>query len=216
MTGDYFGAMSIPLLKGRSFGPPTPQPPAVVLVSHGAAKQFWSDAIRSAQRCDSAPGRRYQARVVGVVGDVRHETLDRPARAELFLPHAQTGFGSMSVVVRTSPGSPVTIRTLKEQVWALDPGLSIYSSGTLDHLVSRTLTGRRFNLFLLGGFERPRCCSRPPASSPSSVSRRRSVARVRGAHGPRRQTADIVRLVVMEAVALAAIGVAIGVAMRSR
>ena len=97
-------------------------------------------------------GRRFEARVVGVVGEVRHETLDRPARAELFLPHAQSGFGSMSVVVRTAPGSALTIRTLKEQVWALDPALSIYSSGTLDHLVSRTLTGRRFNLFLLSGF----------------------------------------------------------------
>ena len=207
--------MSIPLLRGRSFDhTDSAQSPPVVLVSHSAAKQFWPDAdpVGATVRFQLL-GRRYEARVVGVVGDVRHETLDRPARAELFLPHAQSGFGSMSMVVRTSPGSPVTIRMLKEQVWALDPVLSIYSSGTLDHLVSKTLTGRRFNLFLLGGFAAATLLLASAGVfalvSFSTTQRLREFA-VRMALGARR--ADIVRLVLVQAVALAMIGVAIGVA----
>ena len=35
-------------------------------------------------------GKRYEARVVGVGGEVRHDWLDRPVRAEMFLPQAQT------------------------------------------------------------------------------------------------------------------------------
>jgi hypothetical protein len=41
---------------------------------------------------------------------------------------------------------------LKEQVWALDPLQSIFRTATLEDWVSRTVVGRRFNLFLLGGF----------------------------------------------------------------
>jgi putative ABC transport system permease protein len=215
VAGDYFGAMSIPLLRGRSFDhTDSAQSPPVVLVSHSAAKQFWPDADPVGATVGfQLIGRRYEARVVGVVGDVRHETLDRPARAELFLPHAQSGFGSMSVVVRAAPGSPVTIRMLKEQVWALDPVLSIYSSGTLDRLVSKTLTGRRFNLFLLGGFAAATLLLASAGVfalvSFSTTQRLREFA-VRMALGAR--GADIVRLVLVQAVALAMIGVAIGVA----
>jgi putative ABC transport system permease protein len=215
VAGDYFRAMRIPLLKGRLFdGTDSAQSPAVALVSHSAARQFWADRdpVGATVRFQFL-GRRYEARVVGVVGDVRHDTLDRPARTELFLPHAQSGFGSMSVVVRTEPGSPVTIRTLKEQVWALDPALSIYSSGTLDHLVSQTLTGRRFNLFLLGGFAAATLLLATAGLfalvSFSTTQRLREFA-VRMALGARR--ADIVRLVLIQAIALATIGVAIGVA----
>jgi putative ABC transport system permease protein len=215
VAGDYFVAMRIPLLRGRAFGhTDSAQSPAVVLVSQSAAAQFWPDAdpVGATVRFELL-GKRYEARVVGVVGDVRHDTLDRPARAELFLPHAQTGFGSMSVVVRTAPGSPVTIRTLKAQVWALDPRLSIYSSEALDHLVSRTLTGRRFNLFLLGGFAAATLLLASAGVfalvSFSTTHRLREFA-VRMALGARR--ADIVRLVLIQAVALAVTGVAIGAA----
>jgi putative ABC transport system permease protein len=215
VVGDYFGAMSIPLLKGRLFdATEAARSPAVALVSQSAVRQFWPDAdpIGATVRFQLL-GRRHEARVVGVVGEVRHETLDRPARAELFLPHAQSGFGSMSVVVRTAPGSALTIRALKEQVWALDPALSIYSSGTLDQLVSKTLTGRRFNLFLLGGFAAATLLLATAGVfalvSFSTTQRLREFA-VRMALGAR--SSDIVRLVLIQAVALAMTGVAIGVA----
>ena len=94
----------------------------------------------------------YDAEVVGVVGDVRHEALDREAPVELFIPYSQSGFYALTMVVRTAPGSPATLQVLKEQVWALDPRQSIFHAAMLDHLISRTLGGRRFNLFLIGGF----------------------------------------------------------------
>jgi putative ABC transport system permease protein len=56
------------------------------------------------------------------------------------------------MVVRTAPGSPTTLGALKEQIWALDPRQSIYSTAKLDHLISQTLVDRRFILSLLGGF----------------------------------------------------------------
>jgi ABC-type antimicrobial peptide transport system permease subunit len=58
-------------------------------------------------------------------------------------------------VVRTHPASPANLETLKEQVWAIDPAQSIYHTARLDALISKTLTGRRFNVFVLGSFALP-------------------------------------------------------------
>ena len=55
-------------------------------------------------------------------------------------------------MVRTAPGSPATLQALKEQIWALDPRQPIFRTATLEQLISQTLDGRRFSLFLLGGF----------------------------------------------------------------
>ena len=44
------------------------------------------------------------------------------------------------------------MQAMKEQIWALDPLQTIFHTAMLDQLVSRTLIGRRFSLFLLGGF----------------------------------------------------------------
>src|SRR4029453_9242725 len=75
-----------------------------------------------------------------------------PARAELFLPYSQLGFRTLTVVVRTAPGSLTTVQALKEQIWTLDPLQTIFDATMLDDLVSWTLVGRRFSVFLLGGF----------------------------------------------------------------
>ena len=46
----------------------------------------------------------YDAEVVGIVGDVQHEALDRPAAAEIFLPYAQSGFYALTMVVANGAG----------------------------------------------------------------------------------------------------------------
>jgi len=83
---------------------------------------------------------------------VKYEGLDAAPSSLVYIPHRQDSWGSLTMVVRTAPGSPATLQVLKEQVWALDPRQSIFHAAMLDHLISRTLGGRRFNLFLIGGF----------------------------------------------------------------
>jgi len=154
VAGDYFRTMGVPLVQGRVFdatdGATSRQ---VAIVSRAAVQQFWQGAnpLGSRVRFQYA-GAPYDAEVIGVVGDVRQQALDGPASAELFLPYAQSGFRALSLVVRTAPGSPATLDVLKAQIWALDPQQAIYHTTTMDDLVSRTLVGRRFSLFVLGGF----------------------------------------------------------------
>jgi putative ABC transport system permease protein len=154
VAGDYFQAMDIPLLKGRMFdATDTASSRKVVLVSQEAAQHYWpgADPVGSPVRFRFAQTD-FDAEVIGVVGGTRHDALDRPARAELFLPYAQSGFYAMTIVVRTAGGSPTTLQAMKEQIWALDPLQTIFHAGMLEDQISWTLAGRRFSLFLLGGF----------------------------------------------------------------
>jgi putative ABC transport system permease protein len=207
--------MGVPLLRGRLFdATDTAATRQVVLVSRTAVQQFWpaSDPVGSKVRFRFA-GTSYDAEVVGVVGDVRHEALDRPARPELFLPYSQSGFRALTLVARTAPRSPTSLQALKAQIWALDPLQSIFHAATLEHLIAKTLVGRRFMLFLLGGFAFATLllalAGLYGVMSFSSSQRTREFG-VRVALGAARW--DVMRLVLGEGLKLAGVGVVVGIA----
>ena len=97
--GDYFRAMGVPLVKGRLFDADRHR--------HRLARSCWCRAAPRGVLAGPDPlgsrvqfrftGTAYDAEVVGIVGDVRHEALDRPAPAELFLPYAQSGFTALTL-----------------------------------------------------------------------------------------------------------------------
>ncbi len=215
VAGDYFRAMGVPLLKGRPFeASDTATSRQVVLVSRNAAQQFWpgADPIGSRVRFRFA-GTNYDAEVIGVVGEVRHEALDRPAAPELFVPYSQSGFYALTFVVRTTPGSPTTLQLLKEQIWAIDPRQSIFRTAMLDEWISQSLDGRRFSLFLIGGFAIATLLLATAGvygvMSVTTSQRTREFG-VRAALGAARR--DILWLVIGDGVRLAALGVIIGIA----
>jgi putative ABC transport system permease protein len=215
VAGDYFRAMGVPLLRGRLFdASDTATSRQVVLVSRNAAEQFWrgADPVGSRVRFRFA-GMNYDAEVIGVVAEVRHEALDRPAAPEIFVPYSQSGFYALTVVVRTTPGSPTTLHMLKQQIWATDPGQSIFRAARLDDWVSQSLLSRRFNLFLIGGFAVATLLLAMAGvygvMSFTTGQRRREFG-VRIALGAARR--DIVWLVLRDGLRLAGCGVIIGVA----
>jgi putative ABC transport system permease protein len=214
VTGEYFQAMGVPLIKGRFFdATDTATSRHVVVVSRSAAQQFWPGADPIGSRLQFRfTGNPIDAEVVGIVGDVRREALDRPAAPDVFLPYVRSGFYGLTFVVCAAPGSAINLQTLKEQIWAVDPLQPIYAAAPLEALVSKTLTSQRFNLFVLGRFALATlilAVAGVYGVMSFSTSQRTREFGVRLALGAGR--GDILRLVLREGLTLAGIGVLVGV-----
>ncbi|HYV06473.1 MAG TPA: FtsX-like permease family protein, partial [Blastocatellia bacterium] len=146
--------LGIPLRRGRfftSFDRDGAQP--VVLISETAARRFWPDEDPVGKKINlDFVGDSKVREIIGVVGDVRHEGLDSDPRTEVFMPHLQAPYGSMTYVVRTTSQPSVSLQAIKNEIWAVNKNLPFSSISTVDELVSRSLGERRFNLILLGAF----------------------------------------------------------------
>jgi putative ABC transport system permease protein len=151
----YFAAMRIPLRRGRYLTAQDREGAApVVVVSETMARQMWpgEDALGRRLRLSwepHEPQRKIGARtVVGIVGDVRHYGLDRPATPQLYLPHAQYPLGGMSVVVRGTTSASA----IRETLGALDRDIPRETVERIEDVIAGSMILRRYSLYLLGGF----------------------------------------------------------------
>ena len=96
----YFEAMGIPLIEGRGFTEHDgDSKESVVVVNRTLARTLWPGQDATGQTMTQDGGRV----VVGVVGDVRHFSLEAAGGPEMYLPLRQTGdFGELDLVVRTA------------------------------------------------------------------------------------------------------------------
>ena len=185
----------------------------MALVSESLARKVWPGGNPIGQRIRFRYlGEFRPAEIVGVVGDVRHDALDRPGRPEIFAPHAQVPFGSMTFVARTHAEPVELAAAMRDAIRSVDPLQAIYRAATADELVSKSLVERRFMLALLGGFALVAAVLAAigiyGVISVATTQRRREFG-VRMALGAGRN--EILGMVVRESAAIAAIGLALGV-----
>jgi putative ABC transport system permease protein len=90
--------------------------------------------------------------VVGVVSDVKQMGLDAPRTMQIYVPHAQSRNGFMTLVVRTSQDPVNYITPVRQRITALDKELAVSGVASLDQVVSDSVAGRRFSAILLGAF----------------------------------------------------------------
>jgi predicted permease len=163
-TTGYFQAMQIPLVRGRLFAEADDaSAPLVAIVDTNFAHRFWphGDAIGQHVAVDTIPNvnpntPRWRT-IVGVVGHVKHYSLDVEGREQIYFPHRQPEFGissprDMTLAVRTSMDPPSVTSAIREQVAALDKDLALYNVATMDELVSTSVAQPRLNLSLLVAF----------------------------------------------------------------
>jgi len=153
-TPGYFSVMGIPLVRGRHLAATdTMGMPMAAVVSTTMADRYWPDADPIGSWIQGRfAGRAVRAHVVGVVGEVRHDALDQPARAEVFLAQSQVGFGSMTYVIRTTQDPASVVEAARQAIWARDPLLTFYDTTTVRDLIATSVAPRRFSLVLVGVF----------------------------------------------------------------
>jgi predicted permease len=151
--GRYFQAMEIPLRSGRFFnrkdiGGKTP----VVMIDEFMAEQLWPGQDAVGKRIHMVESEEPWLTVVGVVGRVKHESLDSDPRIAFYLAQTQYPTRALTLVVRSQSEPSVLSPAIKQELRGIDPDLPMYSVRTMDERVAESLARRRFSMLLLGLF----------------------------------------------------------------
>ena len=215
VSTDYFALMRIPLRKGRL--PDTrdrASSPQVTVVNETFVREVLHGEDSLGKRISfgtDAQGRPSWIEIVGIVGDVKHEGLDRNEVRAVYAPLAQSPTRPMAIVVRGA-GSPEKLTSgLLAAVRSVDPNLPVYSMRTYDEILRNSLQARRFAMLLLGFFGVVGLALAGLGIYgvlSYAVSQRRQEIGVRMALGAARR--DVVRMVVRQGMTLAVIGLALG------
>ena len=154
VVGDYFEAMRIPVLRGRSFAPSdTRDAPPVVMINATMAKHLWPGNDPVGQRIKVGNGTRNEwATIVGVVGDVRFVSPDAPATDEVYRPNAQQGLAFMHFVIRTRGNPLAHAADVRAAVRSLDTNVPIADLRALGELTQTANATRRTVAQLLSAF----------------------------------------------------------------
>lgn len=156
VTPGYFDAMGIRLLTGRIFDQKDRlDSPGVFLVNRTAARRFWGDESPLGKRIRTHVGmaeRGREGEIVGVVADVRRDSLNADPVAEIYQPHTQQPINHMTVVLRSSLSPSHLEPRIREMVERIIPGVPIYDAKTLRDVRDNWMEPVRFRSFLLGTF----------------------------------------------------------------
>ena len=150
-----FAALGIPFVAGREFtARDALTAPAVAIVNRRFAREHWPG--------EEAVGKRFKIgfltsdnpwmTVVGVVENFHHSALDVEQRPSIYRPYQQAAWPVMSVVVKTAaPPEPLT-RAITRAIAVVEPFQPVSGVRTMETVVGRSVTSRRFAMYLLSGF----------------------------------------------------------------
>ncbi len=159
VAGDYFEAMEIPLVDGRTFEVADGTGDRrVIVLDEWLARRYFGDASPLGRRMllgavpELADEDDYYT-IVGVVGTIKHNDLTAGAGDHVgayYFPYRQFRWGGqISIVIRTA-GAPVALAaTVRERLARLDPGLPLFDVLRLRRRIDESLIGRRASMLLL-------------------------------------------------------------------
>jgi predicted permease len=155
VTPGYFATLRIPLANGRMFTDEDRDgAPPVAIVSRALARRFWPNDDPIGKRV-GYPYPSPWITIVGVVPDVRLDSLRDTSAIALYIPFAQrpvTGSPEMSVVVRAN-GDPAALgRDLRAITESIDRTVPVSAEQTMDDVISRSVAKPRFTTVIVGGF----------------------------------------------------------------
>ncbi len=156
VTPGYFEALGLPLLAGRPFDAHDMKDvPSAVIVNQAFVSAFMqgqdplSFQVRSGSNLSSRPW----ASVAGVVGNIRHSSLEENPRPEYFLPYRRSfDAWNLHFAARLRVPEQIVIRSVRRALHDLDPALALDDVRTMKERMAEANARRRFQTVLLTAF----------------------------------------------------------------
>ena len=210
VSGDYFAALQIKLLRGRliTAADNVPTAPSVLVIDATVAHDLYPDEEPIGKTLE------YQNKsweIVGVVAPVHHLSLGLDPPAKIYGPRAHFSYPTAAMVVRSAQPPATLVETVRKTILEADPDQPIANVRTLEEAVQRSLARQRTTLNLLGLFALVAICLACIGIygvMSYSVGQRARELSIRSALGATRR--DITLLVLRGGMKLSFIGIALG------
>lgn len=151
VSPDYFQAMKIPLLAGRFFNDADKEADLMpMLINETLAKLYWprSDPVGAFVRLPiSWTDKRFQ--VIGVVGDVRNQSLAAPTRPEFYFSYRELPPELMTWAIRSPLDSAALARALQAAVQRVDPEQPLFDVRPMQQIIERSLSRQRLQSLMV-------------------------------------------------------------------
>ncbi len=215
VSPSFFQTLGIPLLAGRLLDDRDDErAQKVVVINETAARKYFAPGENPiGRRFGNTIERRTEVEIVGIVGDVKYNSLRDAAPPTLYFPLRQRWLHGVTFEVRTAGDPAALVNAVRDAVRRVDPDLPVTNTTTQAEQVEGRLAQEKFfaEAYTLFGLLAVALASIGLFGLMSySVARRTNEIGIRMALGAR--AADVVSLVMKESMTMVAVGVAIGLA----
>jgi putative ABC transport system permease protein len=212
-TPDYFSAMRIPLLKGRSFSESDLESSLnLAVVNDALARTVFPGQDPIGKQITHFGPDDLTLQIIGVVGNVRHVGLNADPHAEIYQLLGQAQWPSMFVAIRSATSDPTSVTSAAQNViWSVNKDVPLANVRTMQDVIANSVQRRKFSMLLLSIFAAVAMLLAAIGLygvMSYSVAQRAHEIGIRMALGARRP--DVLVLVVKQGMALALMGIAAG------
>jgi predicted permease len=210
----FFQTLRVPLRTGRFFNAQDNQGALpVIIINETMARRVWpgEEALGKRFKLGPALSNNPWLTVVGVVGDMRRQSIERQPYAQIFFPYSQNPDRSMNLLIRTSVEPTQLAPVVRNEIHAIDKTVPLFQISTLESQLAGSMAQRRFQTWLLTLFSALALLLAAVGIYGlihQSVALRAREIGTRMALGA--QTRDILRLVIGQGISLALCGIGIG------
>ncbi|MGI8481479.1 MAG: ABC transporter permease [Chthoniobacterales bacterium] len=156
VSPDYFRAMGIPMLRGRTLGPDDVSgKQLVIVIDQGLGQNFFpnQDPIGQQLNFGESDKPKTHYTIVGIVPTVRHgEVGIAPVIPQIYFAEAQNPDLQVTLLVRAAGEPAGLLPSVRAAVRSIDPQLPVFATRTMEEAIAASIGTQRLSAMLIGGF----------------------------------------------------------------
>ncbi|HLJ88103.1 MAG TPA: ABC transporter permease [Candidatus Angelobacter sp.] len=154
ISGPYFETAGIPLKKGRFFTDDDRlSSPPVAIINEAMARSYWPSEDPIGKRFNFSERKPNPwITVVGVVGNMHRQGLEKEVAPQIFRPHSQDSTNEMDLLVRTNSDPLAAAQAIRSKIQSIDKTVAKFGVTTVASQMGEQTAERRFHTSLIGLF----------------------------------------------------------------